>query len=52
MPRPKSDLTAGTFIGVRATLLLKEEFKRLGGATWLRRFLTQSLEKHLQEKKT
>jgi hypothetical protein len=53
MPRPKSDLTGQTiFIGVRTTPSLKEEFKRLGGASWLRRVLSQSLEKHQQEKKT
>ena len=52
MPRPKSDLTGQTiYVAVRTTLPLKEEFKRLGGAAWLRRFLAQSLEKHQQEKK-
>ena len=52
MPRPKSDLTGQTiYVAVRTTLPLKEEFKRLGGALWLRRFLAQSLEKHQQEKK-
>jgi len=53
MPRPKSDLTGQTiYVAVRTTLPLKEEFKRLGGAAWLRRFLANSLEKHQQQKKT
>ena len=52
MPRPKSELTGQTiYVAVRTTLPLKEEFQRLGGAAWLRRFLAQSLEKHQQEKK-
>lgn len=37
-------------IAVRTTLPLREEFKRLGGAAWLRRFLAHSLEKHREEK--
>ena len=53
MPRPKSDLTGQTiYVAVRTTPSLKEEFKRLGGASWLRRFLANSIEKHRQEKKT
>ena len=51
MPRPKSDLTGQTiYVAVRTTPSLKEEFKRLGGAAWLRRFLSDSLHKHQQEK--
>ena len=51
MPRPKSDLTGQTiYVAVRTTLPLKQEFQRLGGATWLRRFLSNSLEKHQQTK--
>jgi len=53
MPRPKSDLTGQTiYVAVRTTPSLKEEFKRLGGASWLRRFLSQSIEKNRQQKKT
>ena len=53
MPRPKSDLTGQTvYVAVRATPSLKEEFKRLGGSTWLRRFLAQSLENHRKTKET
>ena len=51
MPRPKSDLTGQTiYVAVRTTPSLKEEFKRLGGASWLRRFLSDSLNKHQQTK--
>ena len=53
MPRPKSDLTGQTiYVAVRTPPSLKEEFKRLGGAAWLRRFLANSIEKHQQQKKT
>ena len=53
MPRPKSDLTGQTiYVAVRTTPSLKEEFKRLGGASWLRRFLSNSIEKNRQDKKT
>jgi hypothetical protein len=53
MPRPKTEMTkSGKTIAVRATLSEWNEFKRLGGASWLRRFLANSLEKHQQEKKT
>ena len=51
MPRPKSDLTGQTiYVAVRTTPSLKEEFKRLGGASWLRRFLSDSIEKHQKTK--
>ena len=47
MPRPKSDLTGDTKnIGVRLTKPHYEEWKRLGGAQWLRK----ELAKKLQEK--
>ena len=55
MPRPKSDLTTPTQIQVaaRVTASMKAEFKRLGGANWLRKFLADSLEKrHVQKQKT
>jgi hypothetical protein len=44
MPRPKSEMTkSGKTIAVRATLSEWNEFKRLGGARWLRPFLANSL---------
>ena len=53
MPRPKSDLTGQTiYVAVRTTLPLKQEFQRLGGASWLRRFLSNSIEKNRLDKKT
>lgn len=46
MPRPKSELTDDSkFIGVRLTKAQYEEWKRLGGAKWLRTMLAKSLEK-------
>jgi hypothetical protein len=51
MPRPKTEMTkSGKTIAVRATLSEWNEFKRLGGARWLRPFLDKSLKKHQQEK--
>jgi hypothetical protein len=53
MPRPKTEYTkSGKTIAVRATLSEYNEFKRLGGARWLRPILANSLEKLKQEKKT
>jgi hypothetical protein len=47
MPRPKTEMTkSGKTIAVRATLSEWNEFKRLGGAKWLRPFLAKSIEKH------
>jgi len=52
MPRPKSELTATTQkrIGVRLTLWHYDEWKRLGGAKWLRQMLSES-KKQRQENK-
>jgi len=53
MPRPRTEMTkSGKTIAVRATLTEWNEFKRLGGAKWLRPFLAKSIEKHQQQKKT
>jgi hypothetical protein len=47
MPRPKSELTDNSkHIGVRLTAGQFQEWKRLGGAMWLRKQLSKSLEKH------
>ena len=45
MPRPPSEIT-GTHIqiAVRVTRSLKEEFKSLGGAIWLRKFLANAIQ--------
>jgi hypothetical protein len=52
MPRPKSELTATTqkCIGVRLTLWQYDEWKRLGGAKWLRQMLFEN-KKQRQENK-
>jgi hypothetical protein len=45
MPRPKSELTGSTKnVGVRLTKSHYEEWKRLGGAMWLRRELSKSIQ--------
>ena len=50
MPRPPSELTGSTLqIAVRVTSSLKDEFKRLGGALWLRRTLANSIERKNNE---
>ena len=47
MPRPKSELTGSNKnIGVRLTPGQFQEWKRLGGATWLRKQLAKSAERH------
>jgi len=44
MPRPKSELTGDSkHIGARLTKSHFQEWKRLGGAQWLRRILSNSL---------
>jgi hypothetical protein len=53
MPRPKTEMTkSGKTIAVRATLSEWNEFKRLGGAKWLRPYLAKSIGKHQQTKET
>jgi hypothetical protein len=47
MPRPKSELTdSNKHIGARLTAGQFQEWKRLGGAMWLRKQLSKSLEKN------
>ena len=44
MPRPPSEITGSSIqIAVRVTSSLKNEFKNLGGAVWLRKLLAQSI---------
>ncbi len=44
MPRPPSEITGSSIqIAVRVTNSLKNEFKNLGGAVWLRKLLAQSI---------
>lgn len=45
MPRPPSEITGSSIqIAVRVTKSLKNEFKALGGANWLRKLLSKSIE--------
>jgi len=45
MPRPPSEITGTQIqIAVRVTRSLKEEFKSLGGAMWLRKLLANAIE--------
>ena len=45
MPRPPSEITGTQIqIAVRVTQSLKDEFKNLGGATWLRKYLSHAIE--------
>ncbi len=44
MPRPKSELTGvDKYVGVRLIPAHYAEWKRLGGAKWLRQMLSQSI---------
>jgi len=44
MPRPPSEITGSSIqIAVRVTKSLRDEFKTLGGANWLRKLLAQSI---------
>jgi hypothetical protein len=44
MPRPKSELTSvAKNVGVRLIPAHHAEWKRLGGAKWLRQMLSQSI---------
>jgi hypothetical protein len=45
MPRPKSELTGESkHVGIRLTNAHYNEWKRLGGAMWLRRELSKSIQ--------
>lgn len=49
MPRPKSEITGKQIsVAVRVTASQKEMFKELGGAAWLRKQLSQELERKWQ----
>jgi len=50
MPRPKSELTTRQKqIGVRLTVWQFEEWKRLGASKWIKKMLTESYKKRMQE---
>jgi hypothetical protein len=51
MPRPKSEITGKQIqVAVRVTSSQKAAFKQLGGAVWLRKQLTDELEKRWEAK--
>ena len=51
MPRPKSELTSVVrFISVRLIPAHFAEWKRLGGAEWLRKQLSESIKSQAQQK--
>lgn len=53
MPRPKTELTGDSkHVGVRLTKSHYEEWKRLGGAQWLRKELSNKLKEKQNEHKT
>jgi len=43
MPRPKSDITDGVYVGVRMTKEQREMFQDIGGAEWLRNYLNRQI---------
>jgi hypothetical protein len=46
MPRPKSELTSNPkIVGARLTQELFKEWRKLGGAVWLRKYLTEQKQK-------
>jgi len=50
MPRPKSEITnTGKTIGVRLTEWQYQEWKKLGGAKWLRQLLMESKKKKVAD---
>lgn len=50
MPRPKSEITAKQIqIAARVTKAHREEYKRIGGPVWLRKYLAQSIEQRVKE---
>jgi len=46
MPRPKSELTSNPkIVGARLTQELFKEWRKLGGAVWLRKYLEEHKQK-------
>jgi hypothetical protein len=43
MPRPKSNITDGAYVGMRMTKEQKEMFQDIGGAKWLRNYLERQI---------
>jgi hypothetical protein len=48
MPRPKTELTNNPkIVGARLTQELFKEWRKLGGAVWLRKYLEESQKKRI-----
>jgi hypothetical protein len=43
MPRPKSNITDGAYVGMRMTKEQKEMFQDIGGVKWLRNYLERQI---------
>lgn len=53
MPRPKSEITGQLgYVGIRLTALQREEYKRIGGHAWLRKYLADSIRKRYETNTT
>ena len=51
MPRPKTEITGQpTRVGIRLTLLQRDEYRRLGGPAWLRKLLNLNIVKRQKRK--
>ena len=51
MPRPKSEITDDSkHVGIRLTSAHYNEWKRLGGAMWLRKELSKSLQRNKDDR--
>ena len=52
MPRPKTELTANPkIVGARLTQELFKEWRKLGGAVWLRKYLAENTKRRNNETK-
>lgn len=49
MPRPKSEITDGATIGARVTKEEHEAYMRLGGARWLRAYLSDIVKRRAED---
>ena len=43
MPRPKSDITNGVYVGIRMSKEQREMFQDIGGVEWLRKYLDRQI---------
>ena len=43
MPRPKSDITNGVYVGIRMSKEQREMFQDIGGVDWLRKYIDRQI---------